>query len=58
MRKIRYLIKEELEQEHLSVIRELGRNIGVKAPATNELHKSDRGGRLLPRRLYTGGSRG
>lgn len=36
MQKIRYLIKEELEQEHLSVIRELGRNIGVKAPATKK----------------------
>ena len=28
------------------------------APASDVLHKLDRGGRLFPRRLYTGGSRG
>jgi len=33
MARIRKLNREELEKEHLSVIRELGRHVGVKAPA-------------------------
>ena len=33
MLKLRKLYAEELEKEHLSVLRELGRQIGVKAPA-------------------------
>ncbi len=33
MLKLRKLYSEELEDEHLSILRELGRQIGVKAPA-------------------------
>ena len=31
---LRKLNREELEKEHLSVLRELGRHVGVKAPAS------------------------
>ena len=34
MIKLRKLTREELENEHLSVIRELGRHVGVKSPAS------------------------
>ncbi len=36
MHKLIDLTREELEKEHLSVIRELGRHIGVKAPASKK----------------------
>jgi len=39
IRKIRTVTKEELLSEHLSIIREIGRNIGVKSPATKKKHQ-------------------